>query len=210
MESKIKIYNRIAALLIFVGLPILFWTLGDVPKRSNLKEAISLITLVSFSLILMQFYLARSNRKVLKEHKMSRVIKWHRIIGYIFVSVLLFHPFLIVVPRYFESGVAPNEAFIQMLTTFDNPGIILGIIAWCLMLVLGLTSAFRKSLPLSHTTWRIIHGILSVAFLCIASWHVLKLGRHIDLPMALYIIVTAAIGVILLLKTYFVKTPQKS
>jgi len=46
---RIKIYNRIAAVLVFIGLPILFWALGDVPKRIVLKEALSILTLVAFS-----------------------------------------------------------------------------------------------------------------------------------------------------------------
>ena len=210
MQNKIKTYNRIAAILIFIGLPILFWTLGDVPKRSNLKEAISLLTLVSFSLMLMQFFLARSNQKIIKEHKMSRVVNWHRYIGYIFVTVLLVHPFLIVVPRYYEAGIDPIEAFVQMLTTFDNPGIILGMIAWCLMLLLGLTSMFRKVIPLSYKTWRLIHGILSIAFISTATWHAIQLGRHTEKAMTIFMLIAAGIGVLLLLKTYLTPKLKKA
>lgn len=210
MQNKIKIDNRIAAILIFIGLPVLFWALGDAPKRTVLKEAISLVTLVSFSLMLMQFYLARSNRKILEGHKMSKVVKWHRVIGSIFVPVLLFHPFLIVVPRYFESGIEPQDAFIEMLTTFDNPGIILGISAWCLLLVLGLTSLLRKQLPLSYKTWRIFHGVLSVCFITTASWHALKLGRHMDLSMKVFMLVAATGGVILLFRTWFFPSTKKA
>ena len=180
MQNKIKTYNRIAAILIFIGLPILFWALGDIPRRTNLKEAISLLTLVSFSLMLMQFYLARPTRKVIKEHKMSKVVSWHRYVGYIFVTVLLMHPFLIVLPRYNEAGIDPIDAFVQMLTTFDNPGIILGIVAWCLILVIGLTSLLRKVIPLSYKTWRLTHGILSISFISTAAWHAIQLGRHTE------------------------------
>ncbi|WP_347840804.1 ferric reductase-like transmembrane domain-containing protein [uncultured Draconibacterium sp.] len=210
MQNKIKIYNSIAAILIFIGMPILFWALGDAPKRSVLKESISLLTLVSFSLMLMQFYLARSNRKIIKEHKMSRIINWHRYLGYAFVTVLLFHPFLIIVPRYYEAGVDPTDAFVQMLSTFDNPGIILGIVAWSLMLVLGITSLFRKVIPLSYKTWRTIHGILSLLFIATASWHAIKLGRHIDTPLIIFIVTAGGIGILLLLKTYFLPSNKKA
>ncbi|WP_319501848.1 ferric reductase-like transmembrane domain-containing protein [uncultured Draconibacterium sp.] len=208
MQNKIKTYNRIAAILIFIGMPVLFWALRDVARRSNLKETISLITLVSFSLMLMQFFLARSNKAVIKEHKMSRIVNWHRYLGYFFLTVLLVHPFLIVVPRYYEAGIAPIDAFIQMLTTFDNPGIILGIVAWCLMLFLGLTSLFRKLIPLSYKIWRLIHGIVSLLFITAASWHVIKLGRHIDTAMTIFILIAAGIGELLLLKTYLFPTPK--
>ena len=210
MQNKIKTYNRIAAILIFIGMPVLFWALGDVPRRSNLKETISLLTLVSFSLLLMQFYLTRSNRKIIKEHKMSKIVSWHRYIGYVFVTVLLVHPYLIVVPRYFEAGVAPNEALVQMISTFDNPGIILGIIAWSLILIIGLTSMFRKMLPLSYKTWRALHGVLSILFITISTWHVIQLGRHIDTTMMAFVLIAAGGGVLLLLRTYFLPTIKKA
>ena len=210
MENKIKIYNRIAAVLVFIGLPILFWALGDVPKRIVLKEALSILTLVAFSLMLMQFYLARSNRKILKEHKMSRVVKWHKVVGYIFVPVLLLHPFFIVLPRYFESGIEPKDALQTMLTSFESLGVVLGMIAWVLMLLIGLTSMFRKLLPFSYKTWRIIHGVLSIAFVIVATWHALNLGRHTDNAMSVYILIAAGAGVLLLLKTYFSKTTKTS
>lgn len=210
MENKIKIYNRIAAILIFIGLPILFWALGDVPKRSSLKETLSIITLIAFSMMLAQFYLARSNRQVLKEHKMSKVVKWHKAIGYIFVSILLIHPFLIVVPRYFESGIDPKDAFVTLITTFDSLGVILGMIAWVLMLLIGLTSMFRNQLPMSYKTWRVFHGILSIAFITLATWHAIDLGRHTDKAMSIFMLIMAAGGVLLLLKTYFIKTPKKA
>jgi predicted ferric reductase len=208
MENRIRIYNRITAILVFIGLPILFWALNDLPNRSNLKETISLVTLVSFSLMLGQFYLARSNRNVLKAHKMSRVVKWHKVIGYTFVSILLVHPFLIVVPRYYESGVDPIEAFVTLITSFDNPKIILGMVAWSLMLIIGLTSLFRNQLPFSYKTWRIIHGILSIVFISAATWHAVSLGRHTDKPMSIFMIVLATGGILLLLRTYLSKSTK--
>ena len=206
MEKQIKTYNIILAIAVFIGLPILFWALGDFPQRSSLKEALSLITLLSFSLMIGQFFLARSNKKILKAHKMSLVVKYHKYIGYIFISILLVHPFLIVIPRYFEAGVEPIDAFITIITSFNSTGIIFGIIAWVSMLLLGLTSFFRNQLGLKYKTWRIIHGILSIFFVGIALVHVIDLGRHSDTVLSTFFISLSAIGILLLLKTYFFKT----
>lgn len=210
MEKRIKIYNRTAAIVLFIGLPILLWSLNNVPQRTLLKMAISVLTLVAFSISLMQFYLARSNRKLLKEHTFKKVIKWHRVIGYCLVSILFFHPFLIVVPRYFEAGVQPGEAFITLLTTFNNLGVVLGIIAWCLMVLIGLTAVFRKQLPISYKTWRIVHGLLSIIFIVLATWHAIYLGRDTNISMSLLFITMAAGGIFLLVRTYFNKENSKS
>lgn len=202
MEKKIRIYNLIAALLIFVGLPFLLWVLGDFPRRTLLKETISLLSILAFCLMLGQFFLARSNSKILKEHKMAGVLKIHKFIGYFFTAVLILHPFLIVFPRYFESGITPVEAFTTILSSYSNTGVFLGIGAYFLMLVLGLTSLFRNSLGLKYKTWRVFHGFLSIAFITMASWHALLQGRHMNLPMSILVLTLAASGIILLLRTY--------
>ena len=193
----------------FVGLPMLIYALGDFPRRTLLKETISVLTIVSFFIMLMQFYLSRANNAMLKGHKMVRVIKWHKVLGYVFVGILIFHPFLIVLPRYFEAGATPADAFNELLSNFDQPRMLLGLIAYCLMVVIGITSMFRKALPFSYKTWRIIHGILSIAFLSVAAFHVIAIGRHINQAMIILIATVAIIGIALLVKTYIFK-PQHS
>ncbi len=210
MQINIKTYNRSVAILFFLLLPLLFWTFGDTPRRSLLKEIISILTILAYFLMLGQFFLSRGNKKVLNAHKTGKVVKLHKVIGYTFVSVLLLHPFLIVVPRFFEAGIAPEEAFITMITTWDSQGIILGMVAWGLILILGITSAFRNSLGMKYTTWRVFHGLLSIVFITLASWHVIDMGRHTDLPMSLYMGVIAGVGVLLLLKTYLFNPVKKA
>lgn len=162
-------------------------------------------TLLAFSLVLGVFFLTRGNRAAVTGLTMRTTVTLHKIIGYVVVAVLLLHPFFIVIPRYFESGVAPKEAFITMVTTWESPGVVLGIIAWCLLLVLGITSLLRKRLPLKYTTWRAIHGVLAIFFVVLATWHAIDLGRHTDRAMSAYMIILAAGGVLLLVKTYILK-----
>jgi len=206
MENRIKIYNRIAALVIFIALPLCIYFQGDFPRRTLLKEAISLLTILSFFVMLLQFYLSRANRNILQGHKMGRIVKWHKVLGYVFVSILLFHPILIVVPRFFEAGISPTDAFIELLSNFNQTGLLLGLIAWILMVIIGFTSLFRNKLPFSYKTWREIHGILAVAFILIASFHVVNMGRHINKPMAWLIGALSVFGVVLLLRIYIFKS----
>jgi predicted ferric reductase len=210
MENKMKIYNRIAAVAVFIALPVLMYTIGDFPRRTVLKEAISLLTILAFFIMLMQFFLSRANGKLLKGHKMGRVIKWHKVLGYVFVSLLLFHPFLIVLPRYYEAGIEPNDAFAELLSNFSQEGLMLGLIAWILMFIIGLTSLIRKWLPFTYSTWRVIHGFLSIAFILTASLHVINMGRHINEPMTWLIAILSISGVALLLKTYIFKSGSKN
>lgn len=210
MDKRIKIYNTIGAIVVFLGLPLLFYGLGDFPRRSVLKEIISVLTLVSFSAMLSMFFMSRANKKILNGHKMGIVNKFHRIIGYIFVGILMVHPFLIVIPRYFEAGVEPNEAFLKIITSFGSTGIILGIIAWSLMIILGITSLLRNKIGLRYNTWKMFHGILSGFFISAALWHILNFGRHINLTMTIFYCSLAGISLILLINLYFFNSKKEA
>jgi len=197
--------NIILMVTVLIGLPLLFWAVGDFPRRTVLKEVFSVLTLIALSMMIGQFFITGSNRKMFQVKSMAKLVKFHKIFGYVFVGVLLLHPFLIVFPRYFESGVEPMEALTTLLTTFNSTGVILGIIAWLLILIIGLTSFFRNKLPMKYTSWRLLHGILSIIFIIVASWHAIDLGRHTNVPMSVFIIILSGSGVILLIKTYFSK-----
>lgn len=209
MTKRMKRYKIFFIVSIVLGFPLLFWAVGDFPHRSILKEIISVLALLSFSMLIGQFFLTRGNRKMLNLPSMGKLVSYHRVFGYVAISILLLHPFLIVFPRYFEAGVEPMEAFTTLITTFNSTGVILGIIAWSLMLIIGITSIFRYRLPISYLNWRLLHGILSILFIIVATWHAIDLGRHMDTPMSIYVIILSASGVGLLLKTYLTKPLNK-
>jgi len=210
MRAYIKNNFLKQSVLAFTGMPLLILTMGNFPERSLWKESLSVMTILAFYQMIGQFFWTRTNRSAVANLKMSKVIKYHKIIGYTFVIVLLVHPVLLVVPRFFESGVAPVDAFITIITTFTNQGIVLGIIAWCLMLALAITSLARKKLPMKYKTWRVFHGILAMLFISIAAWHVIDLGRHSSFVMSILISMLTAGGIMLRLKAYTLKKSKKT
>ena len=186
MSEYIKSSFLRQSVLAFTGMPLLIWTMGNFPERSLLKESLSVITILAFCQMIGQFFWARTNRSAVAGLRMSNVLKYHKIIGYTFVTIMFFHPLYLVFPRFFESGISPVDAFITIITTL-NQGVVLGIIAWCLMLVLGITAFVRNKLPMKYKTWRVFHGILAMLFISIAAWHVIDLGRHSSLAMSIFI-----------------------
>lgn len=202
MNTTIKNYHIITAIFVFIVLPFLLFVFGDFPRRSNLKEMISLLTILAFILLLGQFFLARSHQVFIKPFKFNQVLRIHKFIGYSVVVVFLIHPFLIVLPRFFEAGISPLDAFIQMITTFESTGIILGLISWVLILLLGITSLFRDKLKMNYKTWKVFHGVLSILFIAIASWHSIELGRHTNNIISLLIFLLLIIGSSLFIRKY--------
>ena len=207
MESSIKATVVCQSALAVPGIPLLIWALGDAHVRSLLKESLSVITILIFCQMLVLCFWTRVTPYRGKGQKMGALIHWHTIIGYSSIAIILFHPFFLVLPKFFASGISPINAFDTIITTF-NRGVVLGISAWFCMLVLLLTAFMRSRLPMKHTTWRIVHGIQAMLLIVLSTWHVLDLGRHATPAMALYITLLAA-GSLLLIATGFIAKPGK-
>ena len=209
MENNIKLKYILISLFIFVIIPLFILSLQTLPPRTLLKESTSVLVIVGFFFLLGQFYLNRSNKVFIKIYKMVKIIKLHKIIGYLVIAIFFIHPFLIVLPRFFEAGVDPIYAFWLMITDFKSLGIIFGLIAWCVMIALLLTSFYKDKLNMTYSKWRLLHIVLSVVFISTALWHVIDLGRHMNEIMILFIFLLVCIAVYQLRKLYFSKNYKK-
>ncbi|WP_092344382.1 ferric reductase-like transmembrane domain-containing protein [Desulfuromusa kysingii] len=202
MVAYIKKNVHLQILIASIILPLMIWSVSNEPQRTLLKESLSIVTLVAFSLMISLFYLSRTNQSVVNKMKFSTLIGLHKFIGYTAVTLLLLHPVTLVIPRFFEAGIAPFEAFTTIVTTFTSQGVVLGLLAWSLMLLIGVTSLCRKQLPIRYQTWRVFHAVLaSLSALC-ATFHVFYLGRHSGFPMIIFITLLTTGGLYLLLNSY--------
>lgn len=209
MELIIKKYNILVGIFVFICIPILLYIFGDSFNRTTLKEILSIVTILSFTLIFSQFFISRINEDIKYGNKINKILNFHKYLGYTIVTILFLHPLYIVLPRFFEAGVGPTDAFWIMITNYDNLGVLLGIISWILMLVLGVTSYLRFKLGFEYKNWKLLHGIISVLFIVTSSWHVITLGRHSDYAMSLFFILLVVISIIKLLINYLPNTPKK-
>jgi predicted ferric reductase len=146
------------------------------------------------------------NRKLVKDIRMVNVLKIHKIVGYVFISILLLHPFFIIVPKFFDNTVTPTDAFYRLITTFSSTGVILGLIAYTSMVILIITSFFRFKLNLSYRIWRSLHGYFTLLFIATATWHVINIGRHSNTSFSIYYLLIVVSGIFYLLNSYFFKT----
>ena len=208
MKKESYISKLFPLAIAFIGMPILLYFLGDFPKRDFLMETLSLTTILGFTILISQFFLSRTNGKLVKDIRMVNVLKIHKFIGYLFISILMLHPFFIIVPKLFDNGVTPTDAFLKLITTFSSLGIILGLTAYTCVLILLVTSYFRFKLHLNYRTWRIIHGSLALIFVTAATWHIINIGRHSNTAFSVYYVAIVASGVYYLLSTYLFKTSK--
>lgn len=206
MKTTQNILQLTSLIIVFIGIPLVLYYLGDFPQRNVLMEAISITTILAFSLLISQFFSSRLNYSLMKKIRMVKLLAIHKFIGYFFISVMLLHPFFIVIPKFFDEGVTPADAFVRLITTFSSKGIILGLVAYASLLILMVTAFFRFKLYLPYRTWRTFHGLLTLIFVIAATWHVINMGRHINLSFTIYFLLVVAIGMFYILKKYLFKT----
>lgn len=188
---------------IFVLFPCLLYVISGMEAGTALKSILSVTTLLAFSLMLGQMYLSGSNNFTVQILKMRMLSRLHIIVGYVCCLFLLAHPLFIVVPRFFEGGVSPVDALLLMLTTYSSKGVVLGIMAWGLVLFLVFMSFFRKMLPVAYNHWKKLHGVCAVVLTVLSTWHVIELGYHSAMVLSLFFLLLAAGGVSLLMNNYY-------
>ncbi len=186
------------ATAVFAGFPVLFLLIAGVfSGRNAYLEIFSVITIAAWCLVPGQFYWFPGNRFLSLHLRGWMLGQYHMIIGTSLVLLLCSHPFLLVLPKLFEYGISPREAFFTMIST-PHPGVISGIISWLLLAVLGVTAWCRNFLPLGYKAWLRMHGILASLVLIFGLHHVLLLGRHITPFIAvIFILFTLAATVMM-------------
>jgi len=210
MKIKGHIIKFSALIFTFIAVPLFLYFSGNFERRNTLMETLSVVTILAFSLLLSQFFTSRLNYKLMKQIRMVNVVAIHRFIGYVFISVILLHPFFIIVPKFFDDGVTPSDAFIRLIATYNTTGIIFGLIAYAILLILMVTAFFRFKMHLHYRTWRGLHGYLTLLFVIASTWHVIDMGRHSNSSFTLFYLLVVATGIYYVLRKYlFKKTAKK-
>jgi predicted ferric reductase len=204
--SRIQMQKALAV----SGFAVLIWSLFSFPERQLFMRAISSMTIFAFFLLAGQFYCSRRLNEDAPAIAMFSFFKFHNLIGYVCLAVFLLHPFFLVLPKFFDSGIGPAEAFVTMVTTFSSPGIILGITSWILLLIIGLSSYFKSVLPIKYILWRKIHTALASVFIVTAASHVLALSRHANLSVSLFTLALCSCSILFYLSNRPEKTPKLS
>ena len=210
MNARNYILKFSALIITFIAVPLFLYFFGNFPRRTTLMEILSIVTLLAFSLLLSQFFTSRLNYKLMKQIRMVNVVAIHRFIGYLFISVILLHPFFIIVPKFFDDGMTTTDAFVKLITTFSSTGVILGLIAYTIMLILMVTAFFRFKMHMHYRTWRSLHGYLTLLFVITATWHVIDMGRHSNSSFTSFYVLVVATGIYYVLRKYLFKKTAKN
>lgn len=163
----------------------------SIPVQSNFQSTVLLVSVGAFGLSLGLFWLTRLLPKHTVEMRLGKIMTWHKYVGYAVCIIFLVHPFLIIARRFWTVESNPFHNLKLMLTA---PLLWPAIGAWLLLMSIMLFSLLRKCF--SATTFRQVHGWASLAFVILAAWHVMSIGRHSNMILAALWGLLAAVAMI--------------
>lgn len=191
---------------LFALVPIGLASIQDVPVRFVTQQVVLLLSLAAFGLVLGQFWLTRRLRRHSPEVPLGGVFRVHRIIGNVAGSVLLLHPVLMVARRFWVQESDPID---NLLLLLRSPLLLPAIFAWALLAVIVVLSPRSVRRKLRFSNWRPLHGLLSVCFVGLATWHVVAIGRHSNPAMSAFWIALATGAIAPLIASYMSRRPDQ-
>ena len=172
--------------VIFAVAPIVVAYLSPVPNaRSFWVEFAVGLGFVGMAIMGFQFVLTGRFKNIAASLGLDSMLQFHRQAGQIAFLFILGHVIILMIAN-------PNYlAFLDPNTNLPR-ALALSAVLGALLLIL-VTTVWRKSFGLSYEWWRVIHGFLALFIVFIGLVHILQVGFYISVwwKQALWVIMTA-------------------
>jgi predicted ferric reductase len=157
--------------LLVVLIPLFLMLMPPVPSgRSFWLELSVALGFVGLTQIAVQFVLIARFRRITAPYGIDIILRYHRQIALVAVTLILLHPVIIVIE---------NPSRLVLLNPFrSNISGRLGLLAVAALLTTVVISVFRERLKLSYERWRFAHLLLGVSALVLAQAHVSLTGLY--------------------------------
>jgi predicted ferric reductase len=170
-----KKYKLSLAYLILLIIPFCISQMLDMDTETVYAKILTVVNLFAMMAFFVQFPLGSR----LKKFPLFTNIDWsvdrHKKIGKWIGIIFLFHPILILAPRFLVSYQDGMDSLIEVIVA---PQMLTGLIAWVLLIVWVLFSVYKNKLPIRYETWRLAHLIGFVAITILATLHITTVGSH--------------------------------
>jgi predicted ferric reductase len=157
--------------LLVVLVPLFLMLMPPVPSgRSFWLELSVALGFVGLTQIAVQFVLIARFRRITAPYGIDIILRYHRQIALVAVTLILLHPVIIVIE---------NPSRLVLLNPLrSNISGRLGLVAVAALLTTVIISVFRERLKLSYERWRFAHLLLGVSALAFAQAHVSLTGLY--------------------------------
>jgi predicted ferric reductase len=161
--------------LFAVVAPLLLMVMGDPPPGRGWWTDLSLgLGFVGMAMLGLQFAVTARLHPVDAPYGLDAVLQFHREISFVAFAFVLAHPALLLVER---PGLlrAYNPLTASAMVRW-------GLVSVVLLIVLMVTSLWRRALRLRYEIWRVTHGLLAVAIVVTALVHIERSGYYVSGP----------------------------
>jgi 3-phenylpropionate/trans-cinnamate dioxygenase ferredoxin reductase subunit len=164
----------IGSYLFITLLPLLVLLLHHVPEgRSFWTEFSVALGFIGLAMMALQFALTARINRIEASYGVDIILQFHRYISLVAFSFILIHPLILFVTE-------PET--LQLLNFLEAPWrarfAVLGTLALILLVV---TSIWRKQLNIPYEPWRTAHGIFAVCAIALGLAHALGVSNYLGL-----------------------------
>jgi predicted ferric reductase len=129
---------------------------------------------VGLALLGLQFALAARSSRATTPFGIDVVLQFHREIGYVALAFVLAHPLILFVW---------DSRFLNLLNVVSAPmRAKFAVASVVLLIVLIVSSVWRRRLRLGYVTWQMLHAVLGISVVVFGLLHVLLIGYYVDQP----------------------------
>lgn len=176
--------------LLLMLAPLLVLLLSPTPARGNYWREVALaLGFAGLTMMVMQFFLTARLRKATAPFGIDVIFYFHRNLGWVLLCVVLLHALLLL-------RLEPS-LWGAVFTSLDWEAQS-GLLAMLLLVLVMLTSVWRKQLRLHYDLWRRMHLLLSVGAVALGFTHMHAIGYYSASPYV-SMLWTAIAGALVLL-----------
>ncbi|MBE9167215.1 ferric reductase-like transmembrane domain-containing protein [Pleurocapsales cyanobacterium LEGE 06147] len=175
MRSPVAIAAFWIGVYLFITLlPLLVLLLYAPPEgRTFWTEFSVALGFIGLAMIALQFALTARINRIEASYGIDIILQFHRYISIVAFSFILIHPLILFITRpetleLLNFPVAPWRARFAVIGTLA-------------LIVLVVTSIWRKPLRIEYESWRILHGILAVMAVGFGLAHALGVSYYLGL-----------------------------
>ena len=160
--------------LFLILLPIVVATVAE-PSRNAQSFIVELgvaAGFIGFSIMALEFALISRIKPANEPFGEDSLQLFHNLMGSLALAFILAHPILLILAGY------PANCWLNPFSSCANTTTIAAGLATFLLLVLIITSIFRKKLGIKYEVWFVIHGLFALVIIFSALVHIFIIGRY--------------------------------
>jgi len=156
---------------------------------------------IGFSLMAMEFALISRIEAASQPFGEDSLQLFHNIMGVVALSLLLFHPIVLVLNGY------PANCWLNPFASCGNLATTTASLAVYALILLVITSIWQKRLRIPYEIWQVMHGLLALFILISSLFHIFILGRYTSTNLMRVMWFMYAVLVVGLILYYKILTP---